>query len=237
MSAERTVGFVGLGAMGAHMVARLIDAGHHVAVFDTRAEAMAPHVARGAQGCASAARGRRRRGHRAGQPADAGHRPRGRGPARDGRRHPGLRRPVDDWARGRRRGGGGPERGRRRLPGCPRERRCRGRAGRDADDHGRRRRGAVRLAAPVARDARAQRRARGRRARPGPAGEGPQQPALGQRDRDHRRGSRAGRARWPVGEHAARRLQLEQRAQHRECGQVPTARAAADVRRRASGSS
>ena len=54
MSAERTVGFVGLGAMGAHMVARLIDAGHHVAVFDTRAEAMAPHVARGAQGCASA---------------------------------------------------------------------------------------------------------------------------------------------------------------------------------------
>ena len=54
MSAERTVGFVGLGAMGAHMVARLIDAGHHVAVFDTRAEAMAPHVARGAQACASA---------------------------------------------------------------------------------------------------------------------------------------------------------------------------------------
>ena len=39
MSAERTVGFVGLGAMGAHMVARLIDAGHDVAVFDTRAEA------------------------------------------------------------------------------------------------------------------------------------------------------------------------------------------------------
>ncbi len=54
MSAERTVGFVGLGAMGAHMVARLIDAGHHVAVFDTRAGAMAPHVAHGAQGCASA---------------------------------------------------------------------------------------------------------------------------------------------------------------------------------------
>ena len=54
VSAERTVGFVGLGAMGAHMVARLIDAGQHVAVFDTRAEAMSPHVARGAQACASA---------------------------------------------------------------------------------------------------------------------------------------------------------------------------------------
>ena len=55
MSADRTVGFVGLGAMGAHMAARLLDAGHALAVFDTRAEAMAPHVARGALQCASAA--------------------------------------------------------------------------------------------------------------------------------------------------------------------------------------
>ena len=54
MATDRTVGFVGLGAMGAHMVARLIDAGHDLAVFDTRAEAMAPHVARGARACASA---------------------------------------------------------------------------------------------------------------------------------------------------------------------------------------
>ena len=54
MSADRTVGFVGLGAMGAHMVARLLDAGHDLAVYDTRAEAMAPHVARGARACASA---------------------------------------------------------------------------------------------------------------------------------------------------------------------------------------
>jgi 3-hydroxyisobutyrate dehydrogenase len=52
---EDSVGFVGLGAMGAHMVARLIDAGHDLAVFDTRAEAMAPHVARGARACESAA--------------------------------------------------------------------------------------------------------------------------------------------------------------------------------------
>jgi 3-hydroxyisobutyrate dehydrogenase-like beta-hydroxyacid dehydrogenase len=51
---EDSIGFVGLGAMGAHMVARLIDAGHDVAVFDTRAEAMAPHVARGARACPSA---------------------------------------------------------------------------------------------------------------------------------------------------------------------------------------
>jgi 3-hydroxyisobutyrate dehydrogenase len=54
VATDRTVGFVGLGAMGAHMVARLIDAGHDLAVFDTRAEAMAPHVARGARACASA---------------------------------------------------------------------------------------------------------------------------------------------------------------------------------------
>jgi 3-hydroxyisobutyrate dehydrogenase-like beta-hydroxyacid dehydrogenase len=52
---EDSIGFVGLGAMGAHMVARLLDAGHDLAVFDTRAEAMAPHVARGARTCESAA--------------------------------------------------------------------------------------------------------------------------------------------------------------------------------------
>ena len=51
---EDSIGFVGLGAMGALMVARLIDAGHDVAVFDTRAEAMAPHVGRGARACPSA---------------------------------------------------------------------------------------------------------------------------------------------------------------------------------------
>jgi 3-hydroxyisobutyrate dehydrogenase-like beta-hydroxyacid dehydrogenase len=55
VSADRRIGFVGLGAMGAHMVARLLDAGHDLAVFDTRAEAMEPHVARGALACPSAA--------------------------------------------------------------------------------------------------------------------------------------------------------------------------------------
>jgi 3-hydroxyisobutyrate dehydrogenase-like beta-hydroxyacid dehydrogenase len=49
------VGFVGLGAMGVQMASRLLDAGHALAVFDTRAEAMAPHVARGARACGSAA--------------------------------------------------------------------------------------------------------------------------------------------------------------------------------------
>jgi 3-hydroxyisobutyrate dehydrogenase-like beta-hydroxyacid dehydrogenase len=54
VSADR-LGFVGLGAMGTHMAARLLDAGHTLAVFDTRAPAMAPHVARGALACESPA--------------------------------------------------------------------------------------------------------------------------------------------------------------------------------------
>ena len=54
-SADRTVGFVGLGAMGAHIAARLIDAGYDLVIFDTRAEAVAPHAARGARACDSAA--------------------------------------------------------------------------------------------------------------------------------------------------------------------------------------
>jgi 3-hydroxyisobutyrate dehydrogenase-like beta-hydroxyacid dehydrogenase len=55
MSADMTIGFVGLGAMGQHMAARLLDAGHELAVFDTRPEAVEPHLARGAQACESAA--------------------------------------------------------------------------------------------------------------------------------------------------------------------------------------
>jgi 3-hydroxyisobutyrate dehydrogenase-like beta-hydroxyacid dehydrogenase len=55
MSADMTIGFVGLGAMGRHMASRLLDAGHELAVFDTRPEAIAPHAARGATACASAA--------------------------------------------------------------------------------------------------------------------------------------------------------------------------------------
>jgi 3-hydroxyisobutyrate dehydrogenase-like beta-hydroxyacid dehydrogenase len=52
---ESTIGFVGVGAMGAHMVSRLLDAGHPLAVFDARPEAIAPHAARGAVACESAA--------------------------------------------------------------------------------------------------------------------------------------------------------------------------------------
>ncbi|MEN3280412.1 MAG: hypothetical protein V7607_1552 [Solirubrobacteraceae bacterium] len=55
MSAGMTIGFVGLGAMGQHMAARLLDAGHDVAVFDTRPEAIEPHAARGARACDSPA--------------------------------------------------------------------------------------------------------------------------------------------------------------------------------------
>ena len=49
-----TVGLVGLGAMGAHFASRLLDAGHALAIFDTRPEVLAPHAERGARVCASA---------------------------------------------------------------------------------------------------------------------------------------------------------------------------------------
>jgi 2-hydroxy-3-oxopropionate reductase len=55
MSDEMTIGLVGLGAMGTHMASRLLDAGHTLAAFDTRPEAIAPHAERGATACASAA--------------------------------------------------------------------------------------------------------------------------------------------------------------------------------------
>jgi 3-hydroxyisobutyrate dehydrogenase-like beta-hydroxyacid dehydrogenase len=55
MSGDMTIGFVGLGAMGQHMASRLLDAGHELAVFDTRPEAVEPHAARGATACDSAA--------------------------------------------------------------------------------------------------------------------------------------------------------------------------------------
>ena len=42
------LGFVGVGNMGGPMANRLIDAGHRLIVYDTRTEAMAPLVARGA---------------------------------------------------------------------------------------------------------------------------------------------------------------------------------------------
>src|ERR671931_380329 len=44
MSADMTIGFVGLGAMGRHMAGRLLDAGHQLAVFDTRGEAIGTYV-------------------------------------------------------------------------------------------------------------------------------------------------------------------------------------------------
>jgi 3-hydroxyisobutyrate dehydrogenase-like beta-hydroxyacid dehydrogenase len=47
------LGFVGLGNMGGPMASRLIDAGHRLSVYDIRAEAMGPLVARGAARMAS----------------------------------------------------------------------------------------------------------------------------------------------------------------------------------------
>ena len=49
------LGFVGLGAMGACMALRLLKHGGGLAVFDSRAEAMAPLVAEGAVPCSSPA--------------------------------------------------------------------------------------------------------------------------------------------------------------------------------------
>ena len=55
MTEDARIGFVGLGAMGAPMADALLDAGHQLAVYDERPEAMAPFVARGARGCESVA--------------------------------------------------------------------------------------------------------------------------------------------------------------------------------------
>jgi 2-hydroxy-3-oxopropionate reductase len=49
MSAPQTLGFVGLGAMGARIAGRLLDAGHRVVVCDARADAAAPLRERGAE--------------------------------------------------------------------------------------------------------------------------------------------------------------------------------------------
>ena len=48
------IGFIGLGTMGAGMAANLQKAGHELTVHDTRAEAAAPHLARGARWAGSA---------------------------------------------------------------------------------------------------------------------------------------------------------------------------------------
>jgi 3-hydroxyisobutyrate dehydrogenase-like beta-hydroxyacid dehydrogenase len=48
-------GFIGLGNMGTPMASRLLDAGHTLTVYDVRADAIAPLVAKGARAAASAA--------------------------------------------------------------------------------------------------------------------------------------------------------------------------------------
>jgi 2-hydroxy-3-oxopropionate reductase len=47
------LGFIGLGAMGRPMVERLLAAGHRVAIWARRSEAMAPLIGRGAMACNS----------------------------------------------------------------------------------------------------------------------------------------------------------------------------------------
>src|SRR5690242_3084437 len=49
------LGFIGLGNMGAPMAGRLLDAGHTLTVFDTRATALQPFTSRGATAAASPA--------------------------------------------------------------------------------------------------------------------------------------------------------------------------------------
>src|SRR6266480_2956478 len=48
-NAVLSVGFIGLGHMGAGMAGRLVDAGHHVAVYNRTASKAQPLVDRGAQ--------------------------------------------------------------------------------------------------------------------------------------------------------------------------------------------
>ena len=52
---SKHIGFIGLGNMGAPMAGRLLDAGYALTVFDTRAEASRPFVAKGAQTASSPA--------------------------------------------------------------------------------------------------------------------------------------------------------------------------------------
>jgi 3-hydroxyisobutyrate dehydrogenase-like beta-hydroxyacid dehydrogenase len=51
---QRTIGFIGLGSMGGAMAARLLGAGHAVALHDIDPLAMSPLAAQGALGCTSA---------------------------------------------------------------------------------------------------------------------------------------------------------------------------------------
>jgi 3-hydroxyisobutyrate dehydrogenase-like beta-hydroxyacid dehydrogenase len=52
---DQSIGFIGVGRMGARMVARLVEAGYAVAIYDTNEAAMAPLVALGAKAADSPA--------------------------------------------------------------------------------------------------------------------------------------------------------------------------------------
>lgn len=53
--ADQNIGFIGVGRMGARMVARLIKAGYALTIYDTNGSAMAPLVAQGAKAADSPA--------------------------------------------------------------------------------------------------------------------------------------------------------------------------------------
>lgn len=55
LTAEGTVGFIGLGAIGSHLAVALADSGHKLAVYDTDAARMQPLIEHGAVGCSSPA--------------------------------------------------------------------------------------------------------------------------------------------------------------------------------------
>ena len=69
MSEVRSIGFVGLGAMGGRMAGALLEGGSKLVVFDERPEAMAPLVERGARRARVSRGGRRRGRDRAGEPS------------------------------------------------------------------------------------------------------------------------------------------------------------------------
>jgi len=52
-STVRSIGFIGVGKMGGHMARRILDAGHHLSVFDPSPQAVAPLASAGAFAAAS----------------------------------------------------------------------------------------------------------------------------------------------------------------------------------------
>ena len=191
-----TIGFIGLGNMGAPMAANLVKAGHRVVGYDINAGAVQALGAAGVQAAQQRGGGGARR--RCGHHHAARRRARARGvaaPRRPDRGGEGRRAVADRLLHDRRgkraRGDRGGARCGIRDAGCAGVGRRRRRHGGDADLHGRRQRGGIRArpagAAGDGEEHRARRRT-GRRA----GGED-----LQQHDARHQHGRRVGR--FPAG--------------------------------------